>query len=158
MSRRMIDEGALNAQIQEATTTKQDKLNTKAHSGITLTEEEGKSYIGSQLVYTRKVLDIYPVFRAGTYALGDMVEYLRYNLDGGLFIGEEFRTDAKTIVKIDDVIMLRVIRPEAGSGGNPTSVVIIWYAIQGGTITAQKQPETYIPVLLIPQSNYDRKY
>ena len=33
----MIDEGALNAQIQEATTTKQDKLYTKAHSGITLT-------------------------------------------------------------------------------------------------------------------------
>ena len=158
MSRRMIDEGALNAQIKEATTTKQDKLYTKAHSGITLTEENGKSYIGSQLVYTKRVLDIYPVFRAGTYALGDMVEHLRYNLDGGLFIGEEYRTDAKTIVKIDDVIMLRVVRPEAGSGGNPTAVVIIWYAIQGGTIKAQQQPETYVPVLLIPKANYERKY
>ena len=51
MSRRMIDEGALNAQIQEATTTKQDKLYTKTNSGITLTEEEGKSYISSELVY-----------------------------------------------------------------------------------------------------------
>lgn len=31
MSRRMIDEGALNAQIQEATTTKQDKLTFKMY-------------------------------------------------------------------------------------------------------------------------------
>ena len=31
MSRRMIDEGALNAQIQEATTTKQDKLTFKIY-------------------------------------------------------------------------------------------------------------------------------
>ena len=157
MSRRMIDEGALNAQIQEATTTKQDKLYTKTNSGITLTEEEGKSYIGSQLVYTKKVLDTYPVFRAGTYALGDQVEHLRFNLDG-LCIGEEYRTNAKTIVKIDDVVMLRVVRPEAQSGGNPASVNIVWYAIQGGTITAQQQPETFISVLLIPQANCERKY
>lgn len=32
MSRRMIDEGALNAQIQEATTTKQDKLTFKMYA------------------------------------------------------------------------------------------------------------------------------
>ena len=32
MSRRMIDEGALNAQIQEATTTKQDKLTFKMYT------------------------------------------------------------------------------------------------------------------------------
>ena len=32
MSRRMIDEGALNAQIQEATTTKQDKLTFKTYA------------------------------------------------------------------------------------------------------------------------------
>ena len=37
MSRRMIDEGALNAQIQEATTTKQDKLT--AGEGITISED-----------------------------------------------------------------------------------------------------------------------
>lgn len=167
MSRKMIEYEVADGKITSIdgykvggggdATTKQDKLYTKANSGITLTEEEGKSYIGSQLVYTRQVLDIYPVFRAGTYAIGDAVETLRYNLDGGLFIGEEYRSNAKTIIKIDDVIMLRVVRPEAGSGGNPTAVVIIWYAIQGGTIKAQQQPETYVPVLLIPKGNCERK-
>lgn len=157
MSRRMIDEGALNAQIQEATTTKQDKLYTKTDSGITLTEEEGKSYIGSKLVYTNRTLNMYPVFRAGTYAIGDVVAHIRYNLDESLCIGEEYETNAKTIIKIDDVVMLRVVRPEAQMGGNPASVTIVWYAIQGGTITAQQQPETRISLILIPKDNCFKK-
>lgn len=157
MSRRMIDEGALNAQIQEATTTKQDKLYTKTDSGITLAEEEGKSYIGSKLVYTNRTVNMYPVFRAGTYALGDVVAHIRYNLDESLCIGEEYETNAKTIIKIDDVVMLRVVRPEAQMRGNPACVSIVWYAIQGGTITAQQQPETRISLILIPKDNCFKK-
>ena len=45
MSRRMIDEGELNAQIQEATTTKQDKLT--AGQGITISEDNVISAVSS---------------------------------------------------------------------------------------------------------------
>lgn len=45
MSRRMIDEEALNAQIQEATTTKQDKLT--AGQGITISEDNVISAVSS---------------------------------------------------------------------------------------------------------------
>lgn len=143
MSRRMIDEGALNAQIQEATTTKQDKLYTKTNSGITLTEENGKSYIGSELVYTVQKLNTHPVFAAGTYNVGDIITAQSFKLNG-LYICEQNETNDETrLVKIDDVVILRMMLPETSSTGN--RVRVEWMVIKGGTITKEKQiiHETY---------------
>lgn len=139
MSKRMIDEGALNAQIQEATTTKQDKLYTKTNSGITLTEESGKSYIGSQLIYRTQSLNLHPVFHAGTHQVGDILSNSNYQLDG-LFLGEDYESyDETRLVKIDDVVIMRFMYPIAQSGGIPNEVHIDWCVIQGGTIAANKQ-------------------
>ena len=140
----MIDEGALNAQIQEATTTKQDKLYTKTNSGITLTEEEGKSYIGSQLIYSVQRLNTFPVFYAGTYNVGDIITNQNFKLDG-LYISEQDQTNDQTrLVKIDDVVILRMMVPEVDSTGN--WVEVRWMVIKGGTITQEKQiiHETYV--------------
>ena len=137
MSRRMIDEGALNAQIQEATTTKQDKLYTKTNSGITLTEESGKSYIGSELLYTVQRLNTYPVFAAGTYEVGDIIRAQNFKLNG-LYISEQYEsTDETRLVKIDDVVILRMMLPDTDSTGN--YVRVEWMVIKGGTITRDKQ-------------------
>ena len=140
MSRRMIDEGALNAQIQEATTTKQDKLYTKTNSGITLTEEEGKSYIGSELVYKQIILTANPFFYKGTYKPGDVVANTTYQIDGEMFIGEaNVGTDASRLVQWGDVITVRKIYISPGSGGTKTRIIINWLAINNGTLTEDKQ-------------------
>ena len=140
MSRRMIDEGALNAQIQEATTTKQDKLYTKTNSGITLTEEEGKSYIGSELVYKQITFTANPFFYKGTYKPGDLVASATRVIDGEMFIGEaNIGTDASRIVKFGDVIAVRKVYISPGSGGTKTRIIYNWLAINDGTLTEDKQ-------------------
>ena len=139
MSRRMIDEGALNAQIQEATTTKQDKLYTKADSGITLTEEEGKSYIGSELVYKQIIFTANPFFYKGTYRPGDSVASTTKIIDGEMFIGEaNVGTDASRIVQFGDVITVRKVYISPGSGGK-TRIIYNWLAINNGTLSEDKQ-------------------
>ena len=140
MSRRMIDEGALNAQIQEATTTKQDKLYTKTNSGITLTEEEGKSYISSELVYKEISFTVNPFFYKGTYKPGDIVASTSRVIDGEMFIGEaNVGTDATRVVQWGDVISVRKIYISPGSGGTKTRILINWIAINNGTLTEDKQ-------------------
>ena len=140
MSRRMIDEGALNAQIQEATTTKQDKLYTKTNSGITLTEEEGKSYIGSELVYKQISFTANPFFYKGTYKPGDIVASTTYQIDGEMFIGEaHVGTDVSRVVQWGDVIAVRKVYISPGSGGTKTRIVYNWLAINNGTLTEDKQ-------------------
>ena len=139
MSRRMIDEGALNAQIQEATTTKQDKLYTKTNSGITLTEEEGKSYIGSEVVYKQINFTLNPYFYKGTYKPGDVITSINRVIDG-MFIGEaELVTDVSRVVQFGDVITVRKAYFSPGSGGNPSHVQYKWIAINNGTSTEDKQ-------------------
>ena len=66
MSRRMIDEGALNAQIQEATTTKQDKL--IPGKGITISED---NTISSEIIFTDREIRIYNYYPNKTYNIGD---------------------------------------------------------------------------------------
>lgn len=140
MGRRMIDEGALSAQIQEATTTKQDKLYTKTNSGITLTEEEGKSYIDSELVYKQITFTVNPFFYKGTYKPGDIVAATNRTIDDGMFVGEAFvGTDASRIVQWGDVITVRKAYFSPRSGGTPSTVQYKWLAINNGTLTEDKQ-------------------
>ena len=140
MSRRMIDEGALNAQIQEATTTKQDKLYTEPNSGIQLTEKDNKQYISSELVYKQISFTANPFFYKGTYKPGDVVASTTYQLDGQMFIGEaNVGTDASRIVQCGDVITIRKVYISPGSGGTKTRIIINWLAINNGTFTEDKQ-------------------
>ena len=146
MSRRMIDEGALNAQIKEATTTKQDKLYTKANSGITLTEEEGKSYIGSQLVYTTQEIQLYPVFRVGAHTAGEMVAAQAFRING-LYISDYYTgTDDTKVVVVDDVAIMRTATPEFDSSGY--RITFEWYALNSGTITKEKQVFGYTKFII----------
>ena len=74
MGKRMIDEGALNAQIQEATTTKQDKLTPKIDGSITIQKISDTTYIGSNaMVFTKTEFVQFPV-EAKTYEVGDYIQ------------------------------------------------------------------------------------
>ena len=135
-----VDEEELNAKIQEATTTKQDKLYTKTNSGITLTEEEGKSYISSELVYKQITFTANPFFYKGTYKPGDVVASITYQIDGEMFIGEaNIGTDASRVVQWGDVITVRKVYISPGSGGTKTRIIINWIAINNGTLSEDKQ-------------------
>ena len=70
MSRRMIDEGALNAQILEATTTKQDKLTPG--KGITISEDNIiSSNISSEIIFTDREIRISSYYPNKAYNIGD---------------------------------------------------------------------------------------
>ena len=69
MSRRMIDEGALNAQIQEATTNKQDKL--IAGTGITISEDNTISS-ESEIIFTDREIRISNYYPNKAYNIGDV--------------------------------------------------------------------------------------
>ena len=139
MGKRMIDEGALNAQIQEATTTKQDKLYTETNSGIELTEKDNKQYISSELVYQQITFGLNPYFYKGTYKPGDVITSINRNIDG-MFIGEaDIGTDVSKVVQFGDVIALRKAYFSPGSGGIKNQVHYEWIAINNGTATEDKQ-------------------
>lgn len=139
MSRRMIDEGALNAQIQEATTTKQDKLYTEEYSGIKLTEKDNKQYISSELVYQKVTFRLNPYFYKGTYKPGDVITSVNKVING-MFIGEaQLGTDVSKVVKFGDVIALRTAYFSPGNGGVQNNVYYEWIAINNGTATEDKQ-------------------
>ena len=73
MSRRMIDEGALDAQIKEATTSKQDKLTPEIDGSITIQKIGNTTYIGSNaMLFTTFTTANFPV-EAKTYEVGDYI-------------------------------------------------------------------------------------
>lgn len=153
MGRRMIDEGALNAQIQEATTTKQDKLYTEEYSGIEITEKENKQYISSELVYKKITFNLNPYFYKGTYKPGDLVTSINRVIDG-MFIGEaDLGMDATRVVQFGDVITVRKAYFSPGSGGNPNYIHYEWIAINNGTATEDKQIlNTPLSIIIATQS------
>ena len=66
MSRRVIDEGALDAQIQNATTTKQDKLTPG--KGITISKD---NIISSEIIFTDREIRISNYYPNKAYNIGD---------------------------------------------------------------------------------------
>lgn len=84
MSKRMIDEGALNAQIQEATTTKQDKL--KAGTGITIGTVWEPNKIESNVIWYDATFSKRITIPAKTYKAGDLIEVGEQGVDG-IFLG-----------------------------------------------------------------------
>lgn len=150
MAKRMIDEGALNAQIQNATTTKQDKLYTETNSGIELTEKNNKSYISSELVYTTQSIELHPVFHAGAHTAGEMLAAHAFKLDG-LYISPDYSgTDNSRMVVIDDVAIMRVAIPEVDSTGY--RITFEWYALNSGTIAKEKQIFAYTRMIIAPNA------
>lgn len=146
MAKRMIDEGALNAQIQNATTTKQDKLYTEKNSGIELTEKDNKQYISSELVFTTQRIELYPIFRAGAHTAGEKLATQAFNIDG-LYISTDYLgTDNTRMVVIDDVAIMRVAIPEADSSGY--RITFEWYALNSGTIAKEKQIFAYTQFII----------
>ena len=73
MSRRMIDEGALDAQIKEATTTKQDKLTPKIDGSITIQKIDTTTYIGSKVMLFKTFATANFPVEAKTYEVGDYI-------------------------------------------------------------------------------------
>lgn len=153
MSRRMIDEGALNAQIQEATTTKQDKLYTEEYSGIEITEKNNKQYISSELVYQKITFTLNPYFYKGTYKPGDVITSINRAING-MFIGEaDVGTDVSKVVKFGDVIAFRKAYFSPGNGGVQNHVHYEWIAINNGTATEDKQLlDTPLGIIVATQS------
>ena len=148
MGRRMIDEGALNAQIQEATTTKQDKLYTETYSGIELTEKDNKQYISSELVYQQVSFTLNPYFYKGTYKPGDVITLKEQSkdhkavsrvIDGMLIVEADIGTDLAKVVQFGEVIALRKAYFSPGDKGTKNHVNYEWIAINNGTATEDKQ-------------------
>lgn len=89
MSRRMIDEGALNAQIQEATTTKQDKL--KAGAGIEIDDRYSPNKISSYVRWSTGTINKPFTIPAKTYKAGDIIDIGKVKISG-LYIGTTLGT------------------------------------------------------------------
>lgn len=70
----MIDEGALNAQIQNATTTKQDKLTPKIDGSITIQKISDTTYIGSNVMLFKTYASAHFPVEAKTYEVGDYIQ------------------------------------------------------------------------------------
>ena len=70
----MIDEGALNAQIQEATTTKQDKLTPKIDGSITIQKIGNTTYIGSNAMLVMNFATVNFPVEAKKYEVGDYIQ------------------------------------------------------------------------------------
>ena len=84
MSRRMIDEGALNAQIKEATTTKQDKLLPR--TGIEIDDRYSPNEISSYVAWSTGTIRQPCTIPAKTYKAGDIIDITKLRIHG-LFIG-----------------------------------------------------------------------
>ena len=69
MSKRMVDEGALNAQIKEATKSKQDKLTPG--KGITISEDNIISSESSEIIFTDREIRISNYYPKKAYNIGD---------------------------------------------------------------------------------------
>lgn len=118
-----------------------DKLYTKPNSGITLTEEEGKQYISSNLVYTTKRIELYPVFHAGEHTAGEKVAGQSFNIDGLYISGNFSETDNTRVVVVDNVAIMRIAIPEVDRTGY--RIKFEWYALNNGNITKDKQIFAY---------------
>lgn len=126
--------------------TKQDKLYTKTNSGITLTEEAGKSYISSELVYTTQSIELHPIFHAGAHTAGEMLEAQSFTIDG-LYISSYYTgTDTTKVVVVDDVAIMRLEIPEFDNNGY--RITFEWYALNSGTITKEKQKFGYTKFII----------
>ena len=128
MSRRMIDEGALNAQIQEATTTKQDKLVPDDDKSIII-EPHGipeVPVISSKVrVYTSLII-VYFHIEAKTYEVGDVITS-DSGFSGGLLVSPTYST--LPVVSINDMKAIPCFRAK----GSSTQVSLV--IIKGGTVS-----------------------
>ena len=71
ITRTLDTDGKVKFDTKGDITTKQDKLYTKTNSGITLTEESGKSYIGSEIIFTDREIRISSYYPNKAYNIGD---------------------------------------------------------------------------------------
>lgn len=129
MSRRMIDEGALNAQIQNATTTKQDKL--IAGTGITIGDIGSPNKISSYVRWSTGTISETTTIPAKAYKAGDIIGIDKVKIPG-LYIG----TVASTypILSVDGTDM-KVYQNITIYSFNKDTVYISLIVVNDATIT-----------------------
>ena len=110
MSRRMIDEGALNAQIQEATTTKQDKLT--AGTGITIGTVGRPNQIESNVIWNDSSFSKSITIPAKAYKAGDLIDGGEQNVDG-IFLGTNSMNYPVLPVGSTGMKVLPIIKPKS---------------------------------------------
>lgn len=145
MSRRMIDEGALNAQIQEATTTKQDKL--KAGTGITLGTPWDPNKIESNVIWYNGSFSKSITIPAKAYKAGDLIDGGEQSIDG-IFLGTNALHYPVLPVGSTGMKVLPIVKPKSLY---ENSKIIIWLmVINDTTLTADTQfsyVDSYIYIL-----------
>lgn len=157
MSKRMIDEGALNAQIQNATTTKQDKLTPESDKSITIENHGTATVIASKIPVSKiTTLMVYRI-EAKTYQVGDIITPVDNKLDYGMFIGRAGTYDTELVVKFtgtSGIVALMQFTPFWSGTLNtcvPTMIVI-----KGGTVEQAYDEKVNIGILVANNAIYKR--
>ena len=134
MSRRMIDEGALDAQIQNATTTKQDKLT--AGTGITIGVAGNPNKIESNVIWYDGSFSKSITIPAKAYKAGDLIKVGEQNVDG-IFLGTNSLHYPVLPVGSTGMKVLPIIKPKSSY---ENSKIVIWLmVINDTTLTADTQ-------------------
>ena len=130
----MIDEGALNAQIQEATTTKQDKLT--AGTGITIGAVGRPNQIESNVIWSDSSFSKNITIPAKAYKAGDLIRVGEQNVDG-IFLGTNSMKYPVLPVGSTGMKVLPIIKPKSLY---ENSKIVIWLmVINDTTLTADTQ-------------------
>ena len=157
MSRRMVDEGALNAQIKEATTTKQDKLKEPTDGSIRLynrTDEKGNPYtdIISKVKITNPTSKATFHIEAKTYEVGEHLS-VKFPCNYGVVINATNRyspcytfTDASGIVGLISVL---------SDKNYPTNYGIVeMVIIKGGTVATAHDETVMVSYITIANAEF----
>lgn len=157
MSKRMIDEGALNAQIQNATTTKQDKLTPESDKSITIENHGTATVIASKIPVSKiTTLMVYRI-EAKTYQVGDIITPVDNKLDYGMFIGRAGAYYTELVVKFtgtSGIVALMQFTPFWS--GTLNTCVPAMIVIKGGTVEQAYDEKVNIGILVANNAIYKR--
>ena len=138
MSRRMIDEGALNAQIQEATTTKQDKLT--AGTGITIGTVGRPNQIVSNVIWYDGSFSKSITIPAKAYKAGDLISVGEQNVDG-ICLGTNSLHYPVLPVGSTGMKVLPIVKPKALY---ENSKIRIWLMVINDTTLTEDTQFSYV--------------
>ena len=137
MSRRMIDEEALNAQIQEATTTKQDKLT--AGTGITIGTVGRPNQIESNVIWYDGTFSTSITIPAKAYKAGDLISVGEQKVDG-IFLGTNSLKYPVLPVGSTGMKVLPIVKPKSSY---ENSKIVIWLMVINDTTLATDTKFSY---------------
>ena len=152
MSRRMIDEGALNAQIQEATINKQNKLKEPTDGSIRLynkTDQEGNPYTDIISKVKTGITTSSATFHieARTYEVGEHLSAKFSSRYGVVINRTNFYSPCYTFTDASGIVGLISVVPDKSYPTNYGTVEMV--IIKGGTVATAHDETVWVNYLII---------